>query len=354
MKSTTTTPLVNEAATHGEAFLRELTVRHYSKSTIVCYRTFLQAFYGYLSHLEGVARLASLERQHVEGFIDYATQLRRKRDGKKWSLETISNLLSVMTTFLRRLHDQEHLEKDLSVFLRRLKPPPAIPKVVLTEKQMERILGAPNRKTPIGCRDFTLLELLYGTGLRRSEAAALTLEDLNFDSKSIRVVQGKGNKDRLVPMGRVTEDALRNYLDWARPRMLKRDAAEVRLFISYSGEPLNARGVQAMVDKYSALTGIEFCAHTLRHAFATHLLKNGASILYIQRILGHENLSTTEIYTRVYPADLKAMVACHHPRYDSGVRVGDLSEPVGRHVKHFKGLHGPGPAQNGDESLKLA
>ncbi|RMG31558.1 MAG: site-specific tyrosine recombinase XerD [Gammaproteobacteria bacterium] len=184
----------------------------------------------------------------------------------------------------------------------------------LTEAEVEALLEAPDVSTDLGLRDRTMLELLYATGLRVSELVGLTLDRLHTAQGLVRVT-GKGGKERLVPYGEEAGAWLARYLEEARPRLLRGQASEV-LFPGRRGRPLTRQAFWHRLRRHARCAGIDrpISPHTLRHAFATHLLDHGADLRVVQLLLGHADLSTTQIYTHVARERLQALHARHHPR----------------------------------------
>jgi integrase/recombinase XerC len=183
----------------------------------------------------------------------------------------------------------------------------------LTIEEVKQLLEAPDLSTPQGQRDRALMELLYASGLRVSELVNLNLEQVNLDSREIRV-WGKGSKERMVLMGKPAAQALQTYLSQGRPELIgnKRTSA---LFLNRYGERVTQRRVQRILEKYASLAGIDkrIHPHMLRHTFATHLLDGGADLRVVQELLGHANLSSTQIYTHVTRSQAKKVYLSAHP-----------------------------------------
>ncbi|MBU8913154.1 MAG: site-specific tyrosine recombinase XerD [Spirochaetales bacterium] len=182
---------------------------------------------------------------------------------------------------------------------------------VLKVAEVERILAAIDTDGPLGLRDRALFELIYSCGLRISEAVELTLDRVFLKERLIRV-QGKGDKERLVPMGEHARNWLRRYLDEARPQLARRPAAS--LFLNRRGDGLSRKGMWKRFREIAAIAGVDAKVHTLRHSFATHLLEGGADLRAVQELLGHADISTTQIYTHVDSEELKTYHADYHPR----------------------------------------
>lgn len=185
----------------------------------------------------------------------------------------------------------------------------------LSEAQVEALLAAPDPTTPLGLRDKALIETLYATGLRVSELVALKLFQVGLNERVVRTF-GKGAKERLVPIGEVAARWIERYLAEGRPRLLKARASD-DLFVSNRAKALTRQMAWTLIKKYAAAAGIpreKISPHVLRHAFATHLINHGADLRVVQLLLGHADISTTQIYTHVARARLKALHAQHHPR----------------------------------------
>jgi integrase/recombinase XerD len=191
--------------------------------------------------------------------------------------------------------------------------PKRLPRV-LSREEVERLLNQPDPGNPLGQRDRAMLEVLYATGLRVSELVGLKIGDVNFDAGFLKT-QGKGNKQRLVPLGDAALSALRTYLAEGRVKGT-RGLQSARLFLNPSGKPLTRQGFWKMIKKYGKKAGIakNITPHHLRHSFASHLLEAGADLRALQVMLGHADISTTQIYTHVTRKRLKDLHARYHPR----------------------------------------
>jgi integrase/recombinase XerD len=190
-----------------------------------------------------------------------------------------------------------------------------LPRSVLTLKQVEQLLAAPDTATALGIRDRALLEVFYGTGIRVGEFEAVRVGDLDLAGQMLHIRCGKGDRPRMVPLGRTACEWLQRYLGEVRPALAKRRPLERALFLVQTGRPLAQAQIRAILRGYGARCHLKkpVTPHALRHACATHLLRAGADIRLIQELLGHARLDSTAIYTRVAPTDLKAVHARYHP-----------------------------------------
>lgn len=226
---------------------------------------------------------------------------------------TLGRLVSCLKRFYQYLVRDRHIATDPTLRLQRPSLPSSLPKA-LTNTEIEQLLAQPDSSTPLGLRDRTMLELMYAGGLRVSELVALRLEQLGRDSQCARLL-GKGSKERLVPYGEIAADWLERYLLEARPLLAgKKPVNEV--FLSRRGTGMTRQMFWVIVKNTAAAAGItkELSPHSLRHSFATHLVNNGADLRTVQLLLGHTNISTTQIYTQVARVRLQNLHKHHHPR----------------------------------------
>lgn len=207
-----------------------------------------------------------------------------------------------------------HVAQDPCLTLHAAKQAPRFPKT-LSEDQVDALLQAPDERDTLGLRDRAMLETLYATGLRVSELVGLNVLDVSLTEGVLRVTLGKGGKDRLVPLGEEALHWISLYLGNARPQLLGRRHCDV-LFVTGRGAGMTRQAFWLIVKKYAAAADIQvpLSPHVLRHAFATHLLNHGADLRVVQMLLGHADISTTQIYTHVARERLKALHARHHPR----------------------------------------
>ncbi|GAB3268891.1 site-specific tyrosine recombinase XerD [Chitinimonas naiadis] len=226
-----------------------------------------------------------------------------------------ARLLSALRSYYRHWLSLELIDRDPSADLEGPHLVRPLPKT-LSEAEVEAVLNAPEQDTVLGMRDLAMLELMYASGLRVSELVSLHLAAMNLNEGSIRIEHGKGDKTRLVPMGQPAQAAFRRYLAEGRPVLLGGRAHPVA-FLNAHGEPLTRQGFWYIVKQYALRAGIaadRLSPHVLRHAFATHLVNHGADLRVVQLLLGHADITTTQIYTHVAKARLAKLHADHHPR----------------------------------------
>ena len=238
----------------------------------------------------------------------------RKTNEKPLSVSTQRSHLSTLRDLFSWLTKQDHLAANPAADLELPRPEKRLPSDALSLTQVIHLLAIPDVSDPLGLRDRAMLELFYSTGIRRSELTKLQVHDLNPERQTLQIRQGKGNKDRVVPVGTRALKWLETYLESVRPKLVIHHSETTLLLTSYGG-PFNPDVLSRMVAKW--LKQIEIgrpgSCHLLRHSCATHLLEGGADIRYIQQLLGHEKLETTAIYTQVSIEQLKAVHARCHP-----------------------------------------
>jgi integrase/recombinase XerD len=231
------------------------------------------------------------------------------------STRTVTRRLAAIRVFLRFLAQQPKFAQHAAGILQQLdrpKPEQSLPKV-LTKAQVVRLISAPDPRSPLFWRDVAILELLYACGLRATELCDLKTSQINLDVGCVRVM-GKGQKERIVPVGRAAVETIQHYLEECRPK-LSRAHSEV-CFLSRTGKPLERVALWMRVEKHARRSGLygQVSPHVLRHCFATHLIGGGADLRVVQELLGHSDISTTQIYTHVDPSRLKAVHQKFHPR----------------------------------------
>lgn len=221
--------------------------------------------------------------------------------------------LAVFKRFYQMAIRQRHITNDPCVTMRSAKQPPRIPKV-LSEAHVEALLAAPDLITPLGLRDRTMLELMYASGLRVSELVLLKTVEVGMNEGVLRIT-GKGSKTRLVPFGEEARVWIERYLKEARPAILEGQIADA-LFVTARGGPMTRQMFWTLIKKHAKAADVRvpLSPHTLRHAFATHLLNHGADLRVVQLLLGHADISTTQVYTHVARERLKLLHQQHHPR----------------------------------------
>jgi len=278
-----------------------------SKNSLSAYRRDLTLFANWL---ELDSECTKSIYQVVEA--DLTAYMASKRDVKA---STANRRLTVFKRFYRYALRQHLVEQDPCLKLRAAKQAQRFPKV-LSEEQITTLLNTPDTAEALGLRDRTMLELMYASGLRVSEIVSLKTVALGLNEGVVRVVNGKGGKERLVPFGAEAGEWLRRYLQEARHVLLEGKTCQEVFVGRHTGSGLTRQAFWSIIKRYAQLADIKvpLSPHTLRHAFATHLLNHGADLRVVQLLLGHADISTTQIYTHVARERLKSIHAQHHPR----------------------------------------
>jgi integrase/recombinase XerD len=277
-----------------------------SRNTLTSYRGDLLKFAQWLRK-KNFKSLLETRQQDVEGYLAYQVLIAKAK------ARTTSRVLSSLKRFFRFELRQGKIMADPTLRIDSPKLPRGLPKT-LTEDDVESLLNEPQVENRLGLRDKTMLETLYASGLRVSELVGLKIPQVSLDMGVVRVL-GKGSKERLVPLGEEALTWIRRYLDEARPNLLNGKVSDA-LFVTARGQPMTRQGFWYLLRRYCAQAGLSksISPHTLRHAFATHMLNHGADLRVVQLLLGHADISTTQIYTHVARERLKQLHAKHHPR----------------------------------------
>jgi integrase/recombinase XerD len=255
-------------------------------------------------------RKLSLEAVSRDDLVDFLAGLYRQ----KLESKSVARHLVTLRNFFRFAQIQELIPADPSINLESPKIRRSLPGYLRLE-EVERLLAQPDAKTPLGLRDRAMLEVLYSTGLRVSELTGLRVADLDSKVGCVRCI-GKGDKERIVPVGKKALGMVDKYLRDARPKLLGKSTGSLTLFVNRRGRQLSRVGVWKILSGYGRRAGLRtaLTPHMLRHSFATHLLERGADLRSVQLMLGHADISTTQIYTHVVEERLKQIYKAHHPR----------------------------------------
>jgi len=290
-----------------EEFLRFVLVeKGYSKHTIAAYRNDLDQFLSYLEK-ERVLSWKEASRAHI---LDYILALK----DREYAPSTVTRKISSVKSFFHFLVADGVLGDDPTAAVDSPQVGKHLPHPLSPEK-VARLLAEPAKSnTPRGLRDRALLELMYATGMRASEVVGLKVDAVDLEARTVRCV-GKGNKERVLPLHARAREALDAYLEIGRTKLV-RGRAEKMLFLNHHGWPLTRQGLWLIIKGYAAAAGIgnQVTPHTLRHSFATHLLDGGAGLRQVQQLLGHADISTTQIYTEVSTRRKREAYDKAHPR----------------------------------------
>ncbi len=276
-----------------------------ARNTLDSYRRDLQQFAGWLGKRDAGDLLAA-DQALIQDYLAHKFR-------SKARASTAARLLSTLKRFYRHALRQNTIKADPTLRIDTPKLPRALPKT-LTETDVESLLAAPALEQPLGLRDRAMLEVLYASGLRVSELVTLKVAQVSRDMGVVRVM-GKGSKERLVPLGEEALSWLERYLKEARPALLGEKSSDA-LFVTTRAAVMTRQAFWYLLKRYALQAGLHkpLSPHTLRHAFATHLLNHGADLRVVQLLLGHADISTTQIYTHVAQERMKQLHAKHHPR----------------------------------------
>jgi integrase/recombinase XerD len=276
-----------------------------SANTVAAYRRDLLKFEAFAKK-----RKLSLEAVRRDDLVDFLSSLYHQ----KLESRTVARHLVTLRNFFRFAQIKEMITEDPTLNLESPKIRRSLPGYLRLE-EVEKLLAQPDEKTPIGLRDRAMLEVLYSSGLRVSELIGLRVMDLDRSAGCLRCI-GKGDKERIVPIGKKATALVERYLREARPKLLGKGTNSTALFINRRGGSFSRVGVWKILSAYGRQAGLRVALtlHMLRHSFATHLLERGADLRSVQLMLGHSDISTTQIYTHVVEERLKQIYKAHHPR----------------------------------------
>ncbi len=292
-------------------YLRHLKVIGRSDRTILNVKNDMRKFTTFLES-ESIHSLDDLTTDILEEYQqDLAFSLTAK--GTLLTLRSQAQLLSVVKGFTRFLKEKDYLIRNPGERIKLPKKPRRLPKVIMDQNEVQKLMDAPDIQTIGGYRNRVVLEILYDTGIRRSEVRNIKLTDLDLGSGYIHI-HGKGDKERVVPLSQRVCSIVKSYVRLIRPALLKSQKNDCLVLNRWGGQ-MTPSAVYEVVRSCLRLSGIKkkISTHTFRHTCATHMLKNGAPIRHIQEMLGHESLESTQIYTRVTINDLKKIHAKYHP-----------------------------------------
>ncbi|MDF2854498.1 MAG: xerD [Neobacillus sp.] len=278
-----------------------------ANNTLLSYERDLKSYLRYLRNVEAIDKLDNVQRIHIVHFLASL-----KEQGK--SAKTIARHVASIRAFHQFLLREKVAGQDPTVHIETPKSERTIPKVLSLE-EVEKLLDSPNKQDHFGLRDKAMLELLYATGIRVTELINIDLDNVHLTMGFVRV-NGNGKKERIIPIGKAAVEAVKVYLERGRPQFISPKYQDQALFLNHQGKRLTRQGYWKILKGLTLEAGItkELTPHTLRHSFATHLLENGADLTAVQEMLGHADISTTQIYTSVTKTRIKDVYSKFHPR----------------------------------------
>jgi integrase/recombinase XerD len=311
-------------------FCEHMAARGYSERTIGNRRHMLSYLVAWLAE-RGITRPAEVTRPVLESYQRHLFHY-RKSSGDPLSFRSQSQRLLAVRAFYKWAARQRHVLHNPASEIELPRAERRLPRPALTAAEAELVLAQPDLADPIGVRDRAMLEVLYSTGIRRSELAHLAVTDIDHERATLLVRQGKGKKDRLLPIGERALAWVRRYLAEARPKLAVAGEDDGTLFLTASGEPFALDALTRLASNYVKASGVPKtgACHLFRHTMATLMLEGGADIRYIQAMLGHAELSTTQIYAQVSVRALQAVHAATHPAAANTPRQARDGDPGGR------------------------
>ncbi len=297
-----------------EKYRESMKVRNLAEKTITGVIRYLNKFFEYMEKEHTVTELDQITKDVIYDYQVYQYE-KTNKSGKLNSVAEQNNAIKPVKQFFRFLKEYDYIVSNPACGIAYAKEPKRLPRGVLSQSEARKILHAPDITCAIGYRDRTVMELLYTSGIRKSEVINLKLTDIDYDDGLLRIGQGKGKKDRIVPIGKIACRYLENYVKSVRPEFI-RDPYNDHLFLSMKGNRLSRNRVWELIKKYTRQAKIKknVYPHTFRHSCATSMLKNKADIRSIQELLGHSSLDSTQVYTKITITDLKEIHTRCHPR----------------------------------------
>ncbi len=297
-----------------EKYRESMKIRNLANKTITGSIRYLNKFFQYLEKIHSITEIDKITKDTIYEYQIYQYE-RINKVGRLNTVAEQNNALKPVKHFFQYLKEYGYIVSDPASAIAYAKEPSRLPRGILTQSEARKILHAPDLKTATGYRNRTLMELLYTSGVRKGELINLKLEDVDYDDGILRIEQGKGKKDRIVPIGKIACRYLENYIKSVRPEFIK-DPYNNYLFLSLKGNRLSRNRVWTLIKKYTKQAKIKknVHPHTFRHSCATSMLKNKADIRSIQELLGHSSLDSTQVYTKITITDLKEIHTRCHPR----------------------------------------
>jgi integrase/recombinase XerC len=314
--------------------------KHFSEHTAKCYSADLEQFAGFLlaesspssdSQVQGgqdssgqwpqqsggvaTATETKLEQLIIDADVNTIRKYMAHLNEHQYSKSTTARKLATLRSFYKFLVKRNHISSNPVTSIKTPKQEKKLPKF-LEYEDVQRLLNTPPADTWLGARDRAIMETLYSTGMRVSELVSLNMDDVDFLGEVIHI-RGKGKKERIAPVGSSALQSIQNYIEYRNRRMANDSNFDTRvLFANKHGRRLSTRSVRRKMDKYLTMAGLDpsISPHTLRHSFATHMLNNGADLRSVQELLGHQSLSTTQVYTHVTTSKIKEVYDNAHPR----------------------------------------
>ena len=279
--------------------------RNMSPLTLEAYKRDLNQYLGYIE-LKQIPKISDVTSKHIRKYIRFLNE-------RGMAPASISRIISSIRSYHKYLSSEDLVEENPALILNAPKVPKKLPSV-LSEREISLIIESIEKSSDFYHRDRAIIEMLYSCGIRVSELCNLEVSKLFLKDDLIMVI-GKGSKERLLPVGKRAKKCINNYFKYSRDKFIKRTSSSF-IFVSKNGKQLTRAMINIIINKWTAISGINksVSPHMLRHSFATHLLEGGADLRFVQALLGHSDISTTQIYTHLDKQHLKEIYKTHHPR----------------------------------------
>lgn len=294
---------------------------NYSEETVKHFDYAIRDLEEYLK-TKGITRVADVTSEIVKEYNTMLRNYHQPKNNKPYTAHSLACKLQPIKYFFGWLTKKMIILYDPAKDMEIPTIKKGLPRTILSTEEVERFLSIPRTDTVIGYRDKTIFELFYATGMRNTELRKLKLKDVDLDGRMIIIKEGKGGKERMIPLTRTATEYLKEYIRIIRPRLLRNGSKQETVFLTLSGTPFWRQGMCDLFKKYGQASGISkpITAHTIRHSIATHLLENGMDIRYIQEFLGHGSLQTTQLYSKVTLKGLRKYYNKCHPK-EKRVRI---------------------------------
>lgn len=293
---------------------QELEMTNKAERTIEEYMMKLNHFINFLKGVE-ITSVYDITKEHLSAYRKEVFY-RLNGKGRQNSSKTQNNYIRSVKLFFGYLTGEGYLKYNPARSIEYAREPELLPKTILTPREIKKLIKTPDKNTPLGYRDRTILEVLYSTGIRRNELLNLKPEDIDYEKGYLRITKGKGGKGRVVPLGKIASRYLENYIKLVRIDLARKSDSPYLFLSSYNGMRMSEEALSKSIHHYAKKARLrkKVTPHVFRHSMATHLLNKKANIRCVQEILGHKRLDTTQKYTHITITDLKEAHKAHHPR----------------------------------------
>jgi len=303
-----------------EEYIRDLRLKHITNDTLRSVSARLNLFLSFLADKD-IFYISEISKSIIISFIQYLHMCEvPNKDGRAYSRGYKAHVMGTLKDFFNYLRREQEIMFDPSLVIVIPKMPNRLYQNIINIEELNQLESEINTDDDFGFRDLSIIETLYGTGMRVGEISNMLIEDTSISGRNIMIRNGKGKKDRVVPLNKYAVKLLNQYIKETRRKIIKKTKSKKRLakgivYLNIYGKKMSEEGITRIIQRYGKKAGIEknVTAHTFRHSCATHMLTNGADVRYIQKLLGHKSLSSTQVYTKVMLEELKNTIEKYHP-----------------------------------------